>query len=62
MSARTPFQRGKLEMAGAVDDLLAEIERERREGAPREVTFHTWAIERELGMSEVPHRARSQLD
>ena len=62
MSARTPFQRGKLEMAGAVDDLLAEIERERREGSPRKVTYHTWAIERELGMSDMPHRTRSRLD
>ena len=50
MSARTPFQRGKLELAGAIDDLLAEIERERREGSPRKVTFEAWTAEqREVG-------------
>ena len=42
MSARTPFQRGKLELAGAIDDLLTEIERERNGGLPRKVTFEAW--------------------
>ncbi len=43
MSARTPHQRGKLELAGAIADLLAEIERERVGDSPTPVTDDTWA-------------------
>jgi hypothetical protein len=35
MRARTPHQRGKLELAGAIDYLIAQIERERVGGSPR---------------------------
>jgi hypothetical protein len=42
MSNRTPHQRGKLELAGAIDDLIAQIERERRNRPPAAVTYDTW--------------------
>jgi hypothetical protein len=56
MSRRTPHQRGKLEFAGAIDDLIAQIELERARGGrpaaenpssqprgfPATVTYDTW--------------------
>jgi hypothetical protein len=42
MSTRTPHQRGKLELARAIDDLIAQIERERRNRPPAAVTYDTW--------------------
>lgn len=42
MSSRTPHQRGKREFAGAIDDLIAEIEREREGASPSLVTYDAW--------------------
>jgi hypothetical protein len=46
MSAHTPHQRGKSELAGAIDDLVAQIEREREGVSPSRVTYDTWVAKR----------------
>jgi hypothetical protein len=42
MSAQQPHQRGKLEFAGALNDLVAQIEQERVGDTPTPVTYLEW--------------------
>jgi hypothetical protein len=59
MSARTPHQRGKLELTGAIDDLVAQIEREREGVSPSPVTYDRWAAK---GVETLKGRASPTLD
>jgi hypothetical protein len=45
MSPCEPYPRGKQEFAGAIDDLIAQIEMERRSRPPTNVTYDTWGGE-----------------
>jgi hypothetical protein len=49
---RHPHQRGKLVLAGAIEDLIQQIARERQAKPAASVTYNTWVIKQREGKSQ----------